>query len=341
MFKSARIKLTSWYLLIIMTVTLLFSTVVYTSVVNTAERALEMHERRMNMLRTGEMPRNPMPPPRFQQQVTEETIQNVKQRTMTLLGAANLVILLVSGSLGYWLAGKTLEPIEQMTEKQKIFIADAAHELKTPLTSIKTHLEVNLRNKKLNLTEAKKIFSDTIEDIDSLTYLTNSLLAQSKHQNYNNGNDFEEFYLNEEARKIITKLKPKADQKKLFLNLKLEDVKIKADKKAVSELITILVDNAIKFNKEKGTVDIEIFKEKKCAVIKIQDTGIGIEKKDLPHIFDRFYKASSSRSKVEHDGFGLGLSIAKEITGRHKGKISVRSRKDEGTVFNVNLPLGI
>lgn len=335
MFKSARIKLTAYYLLIIMLITLSFSALVFSSTVNRTQRALEMQERRMKN-RIFDMPTPPIPP--NEPLLDEDTIKEIKKDTLVTLAVINTFILIVTGLPGYWLAGKTLRPIEEMVEKQKKFTADAAHELKTPLTAIKTNLEVNLRNKKLDLKKSKEILRGTIEDVDSLTLLTNSLIKQSKYQDYRNGK-FESIELKGLIEKVLKKLNPKIQEKKLKISLSGEEIKIRGNKESISELITVLLDNAIKYNKEKGTIDVKISKKSEYATISIADSGLGISEKDLPYVFDRFYKADPSRSKTGSDGFGLGLSIAKEIVGLHKGKISVKSKKGKGSEFTIKLPL--
>ncbi len=336
MFKSARIKLTAWYLLIIMAITLFFSTSMYTGVAIATDRALRMHERRLE-LRLQEFPRFANPPQGFQTPLNEETAREIKLRTINMLLVVNVVILVVSGGLSYLLAGITLKPIEEMIHKQKKFVADAAHELKTPLAAMKTHLEVNLRNKKLNTPKAKAIIKSTIEDLDSLTLLTNSLLEQSKYQN-NGATQKEEFLLKPVLQKVATQFGQKAKEKNLGIEVEAENLSITANKRAITELITILVDNAIKFNRAGGDVKIKANTKDNHIIISVTDTGIGIAKKDLPYIFDRFYKADSSRSKDEHDGFGLGLSIAQEIVKNHKGELSVASNVGEGSTFTVKLP---
>ena len=336
MFRSARIKLTAWYLAIIMTITMIFSTVVYVGVSSATQRAVDMHERRVSM-RLNEFGRFQNMPPRFQEPINIETVKEVRSKTLLLLVAVNAVIMIISGLLGYILAGQTLRPIERMTEKQKKFIADAAHELKTPLTAIKTNLEVTLRNKKLDTDIAKKIIEETLEDIDSLTYLTESLIKQSKYENLGKGNGYQFFDLSESIEHVQKKLATKIKEKNLTLTTELKKLKISADKTGITELVTILLDNAIKFNKKNGEIKVETKRDNDCAIIKISDTGPGISKEDLPHVFDRFYKSDLARTG--HEGFGLGLSIAKEIATNHKGKIYIEKTSSKGTSIVVTLPI--
>lgn len=340
MFKSAKIKLTAWYLLVIMFITISFSVLIYADFIRVTTRALKNHEARLEM-KINEFPKPQRPMGGFQEPITEETLKEVRLKVITTLTLINISIFLIAGFLGYWLAGKTLKPIEQMTEKQKKFIADAAHEFKTPLTAMKTYLEVNLRNKSLTLEQSKEIIAESIKDIDSLSLLSTSLLEQIKNQKDNISLKFETINLKKVIETDIAKLNQTAIYKNIEINFhnKSNNINIKADEKSISQLITILLDNAIKFNKENGKINIEASNNKTSAIIKVIDTGIGISEKDLPHIFDRFYKADDSRTKINHNGFGLGLSIAKEIVDNHKGKITVKSNLNKGTTFIINLPL--
>jgi len=335
MFKSARIKITAYYLLIIMAITFSFSAAAYRSTTRQMERALEMQERRVKN-RFFNIPNPPFPP--NEPIIDKEIVKQIEKETLTRLLLINVLILIGAGIPGYWLAGKTLKPIEEMAEKQKKFTVDAAHELKTPLTAMKTNLEVNLRDKNLDLKKAKTVLEGTINDIDSLTLLTNSLILQSKYQNYKNGKR-DSINLKESAQNVIAKLEPIAKEKKIKINLDADEIKTQGDENFVRELLTILVDNTIKFSKKEGKIEISIKAKNNWAQISVKDNGIGIDEKDIPYIFDRFYKADTSRSKNEAPGFGLGLSIAKEIVEAHKGKISVKSKKGTGTEFLIKLPL--
>lgn len=338
MFKSARIKLTASYIVIIMTITLSFSSIVYVNVNRFTQRALEIHETRVeNRLR--EFPRPPRLPEGFQAPFTEEAILQVRKNTILLLTAVNIAVLLTAGGFGYWFAGKTLRPIEDMLDKQKKFIADAAHELKTPLTSMKTQLEVSLRNKKRSTADTDKLLESVIDDVDSLSLLTNSLLLQSKYQENSQSGNKEILNIEKLINEVISKLQDRLDNKSIAIKSEFENIDFKANKQEIAELLTILLDNAVKFNKKSGTIKIHTKKLDEALKIDISDTGTGIDAKDVPYIFDRFYKVDTSRTKVEHDGFGLGLSIAKDIVSRHNGKITLTSKVDEGSTFTVMLPI--
>ena len=340
MFKSARIKLTSVYLLIIMCITFSFSSIVYVNVSSFTKTALEIHERRFEtrIREFRESRGTPINSPIFKEPESKDILNQVKRNTIILLTLLNTVVLLVSGGVAYWFAGRTLNPIEQMTNKQKQFIADAAHELKTPLTAMKTYLEVNKRNKHLDKEKIHEIIDSTLEDVDSLSYLVRNLLKQSRYQDYT-AKDFSIIDIKSVVDSVVQKFEPKAKEKNIEIDAKsLKSTKINADKAGITELATILLDNAVKFNNPGGTITLDIKKEGRFAVLTIKDSGIGISKKDLPHIFDRFYKVDEARSKADQDGYGLGLSIAKEIVKKHKGTISAQSNTNEGTTFTVKLP---
>ena len=317
-----------------MIVTLSFSAVAYSSFIAQTRRAFEMHERRLQ--ERLEIPNPLLPPPRIV--IDEEAIKEMKTNTLINIALINIFVLVAAGVPGYWLAGKTLKPIEEMVERQKKFITDAAHELKTPLTAMKTNMEVNLRNKKLDLGKAKETLNSTVKDVDSITVLVNSLLKQSRYQNYSDGKK-EKVDLKELINSILEKMGGRLEDKNIVSSIKGENFEIEVNKESIYELFTILIDNAIKFNKQGGSIEVSISKNDKYSFVEIKDTGTGIDEKDITHVFDRFYKADASRSRTQNDGFGLGLSIAREIVDLSKGEITVKSDKGKGTSFAVKLPL--
>lgn len=340
MFQSARLKITTLYVLIIMLITFVFSTIVYVNVNIFSQRALEMHERRVeNRIREFRGPANANFPPNFQRQISQEALSQIKKNTIYTLSILNVIVLITSGGVAYWFAGRTLKPIEEMTMKQNQFIADAAHELKTPLAAMRINLEINKRAKKLNKKQVDTLIDSTIEDIDHLTLFTTNLLKQSKYQNYNSKIDYEQFDIKELALETIKRQSGKINSKNINVKVELDEIKIKANKENISELLTILIDNAIKFNNKNGEIKIKGTLENKSLSLEISDTGVGIAKKDIPYIFDRFYKTDSSRTKNEQDGFGLGLSIAQDLVKAHRGTIIVKSDIGKGTTFKIKLPI--
>lgn len=326
MFTKARLKLTIWYLFIIMSVSLLFSFVIYSGI----NAELQQFER-LTMVKTeqdffGTRIRRT---PAFEPKVISQT----RQKLLLTLGLINLGILVVSGISGFLLAGKTLKPIQLVLEEQKRFIADASHELRTPLTAMRTEIEVALRDKKLNLSEARKIFRSNLEETNKMQNLSNNLLSLSRYEVRKM--PMKKTNLSQTLSATMEKIGPVAARKKVEIGFDLKDVYITGNPDSLQELSTILIDNAVKYSHIGGKVLIKVSKSGIHARLTIQDFGVGIEKEDLPHIFDRFYRADSSRS--EKEGYGLGLSIAKSIVDLHHGKINVTSSPGQGSTFIVTI----
>lgn len=338
-FANAKLKLTIWYVAIIMTITLSFSALVYTSISRETQRVIDAQRIRLERrLMDYDIPAQG---PRGQMLfIDENALVEIRHRTLMTILLINGFILITSGVLAYLLAGITLKPIEEMLKKQKRFVSDAAHEIKTPLTAMKTDLEVTLRDKNLDLQTAKKVIAGTIEEINKLHSFTNNLLKQSKYQNASGEEVKEVINIKTVLENIIQKLTPIAKQNGQTIDRDLTSISLYTVPSAIEELFTNIIENAIKYNKKNGSVIVTSDIEDGNAVVKVKDTGIGIDSKDLPFVFEPFYRTDKSRTKNDHDGFGLGLAIAKEIVDKHKGKINITSDK-EGTEVLVLLPLNI
>jgi signal transduction histidine kinase len=332
MFRSVKLKLTAWYLVIIMFVTLSFSGFVYLSVVKITQTALLSQRVRLER-RIREFGMIPVPMIRQQLINDEEAFYEIRKKTLSILILVNLGVLVSSSLLGYVLSGLTLAPIEDMVKKQKRFISDAAHELKTPLTAMKTDLEVTLRDKSLSKEAALVSLKDTITEIDKLNSFISGLLSKSKYQN--GILKMEPVNLASVINKVIANLHSLAESKNIQFKTDLSDGWIIGNIQSLEELFRNLIDNAIKYNKNGGVVEITLLAGDKEIITKISDQGIGISTEDLKNIFEPFFRADMSRTKENYDGFGLGLSIAKDAVEKHEGKIEVESQKDQGTTFIV------
>jgi two-component system sensor histidine kinase CiaH len=334
MFQSARIKLTTWYLLIIMAISLLFSGFIYTSVNNEFHRLEQIDDYIQSRIDQG----LPIPRSLYNSHVDPEVISQARTRVIETLGVLNVLILLVSGGAGYFLAGRTLRPISEMVDELGRFVSDASHELRTPLTSLRSEIEVNLANRKLTLTDAKKVIESNLEEVVKLQTLSDNLLELTQYEKEQSYLKFASFSLTdviEETAKMVQGIAKKRD---VVITATVVPIIMGGSKAHIRELFTILLDNAIKYSSRNSEVSLSGRIVGNYAVIDVTDQGIGIDKEDLPRIFDRFYRADPSRSKVT-DGLGLGLSIAKKIVDMHKGTISVKSKPNTGTTFTVHLPL--
>jgi len=320
-FKVARIKLTAWYLLIIVVISGVFSLFVYSNLTLELERRVVIF--RPRWVDIG-----------FSQQILDELKSKIALRLLT----ADLIIWIGSGVGGYFLAGLTLKPIEKMMDDQKRFVSDASHELRTPLTALKTELEVALRSKKIDQKTTRELLKSNLEEVDKMQKLSNYLLALNKYQNGKIKFPAENIQLTDVIKKAIEKTKTAANKKKITIEANLKEMMINGNKVNFEELFIIFLDNAIKYSHKGGKVIVSTVGSKNWVKITIKDFGVGIAETDLPHIFDRFYRAETSRNKIATDGFGLGLAIADNIVSQYGGKIEVKSKENEGSAFTILIP---
>lgn len=333
-FKSATVRMTAWYTLIIMVISLFFSVVLYRG----ATRELDRAQNRETSYFDDAPIFIPFNLNEFNNFRTQQ-IHNAKRNVARNLVYFNVIILLAGGGASYFLALKTLKPIEDALEAQNRFTADASHELRTPLASMKTEIEVALRDKNLNTEEAKKILQSSLEEVGKLEKLSSGLLKLAQNGDKLDEKTFQKVSLKKVIEEAQYKMKKPAELKHIVLESKGINADILGDEWSLVEVISILVDNAIKFSKEQSRIIITSGVEGKFATISVQDFGAGIDKKHIPHLFGRFYRADTSRTKTSEGGYGLGLSIAKKIIDAHHGKISVMSEVGKGSTFVVKIPL--
>jgi signal transduction histidine kinase len=276
-----------------------------------------------------------IPPPPM---IDLELVSEFKKRIIFSLLIINSSILIFSGWFGYILAGKTLNPIQTMVEDQKRFISDASHELRTPITAMKTTLEVALRDKSISLAEAKEIINQNLEDVNKLQHLSDSLLQLSDFQ-HQPPLKTELIQVSTLISEAVEKIQPLAKLKKIAIKTKTVKATINGDQQSLQNVLVILLDNAVKYSAAQSKIDIQTLKQSGQLIIKVIDTGEGIKAKDLPHIFDRFYRADAARSKHHGQGYGLGLAIAQRIIASHHGSIEVASKFGQGSIFTIKLPL--
>ena len=334
-FQSARLKLTIWYLIIIMIISALFSATIYGNVSRQIEGLVRMHN---NKVRNFEFrpPQNnleDLPPV-----ISIEDLQEQEEQLLYTLLLINLFILIIAGGSGYFLAGRTLCPIRIMMDEQNQFISDASHELRTPLATLRAEMEGKLLEKNISVKEARKLIVSNLEELNTLEVLSNSLLKLTKVHSLNNGDaGMEKVSLPEVVKNAQIKISSLAKKKNISIATKMSDAIVLGNKASFTEVFTILLDNAIKYSPENSKIQISLEVTSHKVKIFVSDQGIGISKKDLPHIFERFFRADKSRSKT--DGYGLGLSIAKRIVENYNGSIAVTSTVGKGSVFEVILPL--
>lgn len=246
------------------------------------------------------------------------------------------VITFASGfAVSYFLARRTLEPIDRALTAQKRFAADASHELRTPLASMQAEIEVSLRDKNLSLKEAKEQLASNLEEVQRMRRLADSLLALARQGGVKSSN--------KTSRKLKTLIldatdmvEKQADAKSIQINLPSQDVTAKVEPDSLKSILKIYLDNAIKYSPEGSVVTIELYGGKKPRIV-VADQGQGIASVDQEHIFERFYRADSSRTTQRVDGHGLGLSIAKKLADDQGWRLVVESVPEKGSRFSVIL----
>lgn len=224
---------------------------------------------------------------------------------------------------------KAINPIIESMEKQKQFITDAGHEIKTPLAIISANADV------LELTSGKNEWITSIRNQSNrLDRLVKNLLMLSK-MNENLDLVFSDFDLSKVAVEITKSFQVIAEKqnKKLLMDVQ-SSVMFKGEENGIRQLISTLVDNAIKYSNDNGTIKILLRSIKKSIKIEVYNTVDSIDKENLNKLFDRFYRSDSSRSR-ETGGYGIGLSIAKSIVERHRGKILAKSEDGKSICFTV------
>jgi signal transduction histidine kinase len=334
MFKSATFRLTASYLAILMSISIIFSLVLYNVSVH------ELHNDLRRQL------------PYFQQFQTDdgfgqgfaglETQQEsiAQHRLQIQLILVNLIVLAAAGVASYWLARRSLKPIEEALEAQSRFTADASHELRTPLTAMKSEIEVALRSPKLSGKEARDLLASNLEEIGKLETLSNGLLRLAQHDNHDS-EAFAPVSLAKVSADAVERMATAIKKKSIKVSNEVEPTIVWGDRQHLTEVVAILLDNAIKYSPAKSEVRLMSKVQGNFALLQVHDQGQGITEVDLPHIFDRFYRADTSRSKDKTNGYGLGLSIAQKIADLHGGTIEATSKFGKGSVFTLKLPLSI
>lgn len=327
MFNKASIRLTAWYVAILMALSLTFSGWLYMEATQEVRTGLNAQLLRpfVNVL------------PR--EEVTTYLNNQYDASRMRIIGSLalfNVGVLIAGSLLSYFLARRQLQPIERALEAQNRFTADASHELRTPLTTMKTEIEVALRDDKLPAKDAKMLLESNVEEIDRLSKLVDGLLVLAR-----NG-DKPEVTLTDLApitQKAVARFRPVAKRRDITLATQIADVSALAEAQHIDTILGVLLDNAIKYSPKKSTVTTALAVHDNAACLTVHNQGPGISADDLPHIFERFYRADTSRTGGSKAGHGLGLSIAEKLAQNMNGTIAVRSSAQDGTAFTVRLPL--
>jgi len=228
--------------------------------------------------------------------------------------------------------------VEANEERMKEFVANVSHELRSPLTSIKGFIEALIDNKGRTPEVQQRFLTIINDETDRLSYLVNDLLILSRSDagSYLEPEDVE---LKDFIENIITGFRSRAEENSITMEVvsKVNSVLLKIDLNSLHQIIANLVDNALKYSPQGGNVLISIEESENMINILIRDSGLGIPEKDLPHIWDRFYRVDKDRSR-ETGGTGLGLAIVKQLTEKNSGEVEVESTLGKGSIFCVRFP---
>lgn len=324
--QNDRYRLAATYLVIIMGLTLVFSSVIYAVSSSQFDRQLPtavdpfvMNNRYYDV-----------------HNLLEERANEARIELIVWLVILNVVTAIGGAFFSYFLARKTLEPIEQAMQTQAQFVSDASHELRTPLTALQLTNEVALRKKKLQLSEAKELLSYNLAETKKLRTLTDALLGLAKQKREVAA--LESIDASSVVMSAIESFTPVAKQKHITIQYQPKAIIVRTNRHAAEQVIRILLDNAITYSPEHASVTVLTTEDERYIEITIADEGVGISKEHQEKIFDRFYRIDTSRSSQHSSGNGLGLAIAKSLAKKHGFGLSVTSDIGKGSSFTVQIP---
>ena len=263
----------------------------------------------------------------------EQISQNHEQLIVVVM--ASFWILSILASL--YLARVSVKPLLESMQKQKSFVENASHELRTPLAVLQNRLETLFRKPEATIMESSESIASSLEEVRNMRLLTTNLLNLARRDDGIKPDLSEvqpEFF-----NTIFTNYEMIATENhKVFRFENRIKRTIITDKLLLKQLMTILFDNAVKYTEEDGEINFVITATDRNLYLTVSDDGIGIPQADKKKIFDRFYRVDKARTR-QKGGFGLGLSLAKQIVDALKGSISVKDNKPHGTIFEVKIAI--
>lgn len=329
MFQSAVNKLTAWYVAALIVVVLIFSLLIF----GIASNRLERSSRRQNEI-FQQIPNGPggvLPPESSQRR--QRVVEEERQQLLLQIIFIDIAVVAIGAIASYYFARRTIWPIEEAHNAQARFTADASHQLRTPLATMQSEIEVALRDKKAGKKELSQTLSSNLEEIARLKNLSDQLLMLTRIDS--KLFSASRFSFDKSVSKRVVDL-----QKQYGISIQSEittKIIVTGDEPLLAELATILIDNAVKYADHLNPkVTVHLSKKSNNAVLKVSNNGKGIASNELPNIFDRFYRGKHSAAGT--NGHGLGLALASEIVSKHAGHISVKSDSKK-TEFTVYIPL--
>ncbi|WP_315372101.1 HAMP domain-containing sensor histidine kinase [Paenibacillus xylanexedens] len=263
--------------------------------------------------------------------------QGILTNLIYTFAIVGLVMLIVIYFLSRYFANRSIAPVREAFEKQKQFIGDASHELKTPLAIINTNADVLLANQEDTIANQAKWLHYIKSETERMTGLTNDLLYLTQMDDSRSTMIHAKFNMSDAVESIILPMEAVIFEKNISLDYNIEpNLTVHGNIEQIKQIILILLDNAVKYSGPKGAVNVTLQKQNNDVMLTVSNTGEGIAPEHLDRIFDRFYRTDSSRAR-KHGGHGLGLAIARSIVDQHKGEVYARSVVGEGATFYVRL----
>ncbi len=274
-------------------------------------------------------------------------VRSTKVTVRTLFGVEpeDIGILIITGIVSYFLAAFVLKPIRETMKQQEQFVTYASHELKTPLSIIRTEMEVFLRgknylgtNKRLMIRRRQSVQSN-LEEVNRMGRIIENLLLVARIDAKYEKLQLSKVSLNDVISRVVVRMAKLARDKNISISInRPSPLYLLADEEKIIEAFSNILKNAIAYSKNGSRIKIEIGKRKDKVFISFGDEGVGISKYDLPHIFERFYRSKNAFT-VKKEGTGLGLWITKRIVEEHNGRINIESVYGKRTTVNIVLPL--
>lgn len=328
------VRLALAYALILTLISIVFSLVLYRLADRQLVEGLARQGGRLSE-RLGITPGEPLPP--YLLSLIREELEASRRQLILELIYFNAIVITAGSLVGYVLARRTVRPIEEALEAQSRFAADASHELRTPLAVMRTEIEIARTDPDLPREEALRLLDSNLEEVDKLQSLSEALLrlARSDSQPI----PLSSVPTGEAVAAAVARIEGAARAKGIPVEERVKNFRALSDERGLADLLAILLDNAVKYSEPGSKVTISAWRRRQEGFIRIQDEGRGIGADDLPHIFDRFFRADKSRSGGDVQGHGLGLSIARKIAEVIGAEISVESELGRGSSFTVRVPL--
>jgi signal transduction histidine kinase len=256
----------------------------------------------------------------------------------TMLVNAFLALLLIGGG-GLYLARISVRPVEAVMEQMRRFMADAAHELRTPLAVLRGRAEVALEQER-DPAAYQSALSQILRESERLGGIVENLFTLARADAGERQAAHEAFYLDDVASDAVQAAGVLARARGVRLELgEYEEAPATGDPALVRQLLMLLLDNAVKFTPAEGSVRVDVHGREGRPTVVVEDTGVGIAPDDLPHVFDRFYRADPARART--GGAGLGLSIARWIADQHGAELDLASHPGRGTRIAVRFPAAV